>query len=647
MAAFNPKLNRDALFFVRMLLPERNQENSVVKDLVANPRKRYLGWTLKQYLDYLSVVDAAKGSNALRNALKGRVSLDDLTPEEIGKILEETTTRSFDLEAGLREAASTMGANLERVSKEEAQGAVLREKEEPGQTTPQQAPGEATTSAAQPPQEPQTSFALFENEHPSQLPAIEATSLPKAPLSQRLGENLFKGVQSRLSSPLKNLGSILQRWVHNNVHFPTVVGMAMGAALLGVSNGLPGLAVGLIGGGALGKFSEGFIQSKLSPPSSGSAEGEIASGATLEGGTTNPQSEEELLENLPPGEPEYMDEEGPGRQAPPQTPPLFGTPFSGFPSFVRRSSMVYLIIGLIILGLFLFLMMGGAGTGNGQPSPTPNPSSSNQITITKSGPDSAAIGQEIPYIITVTYTGSGTANVTVNDKLDSQVYFRSASDNGLEQNGVVTWNISNLVANTPKLLQLTVTPAVPSDSPGIWVVNSAQATINSTTGGGSGTFDTLMRGKGSIDPVGSANALISRAANVFPVLQGKTQQLTDLYNVAISYNINPVALLTIWKVENRDFSNYSSFNCPPAARGGNPDFSVQLNCAATTLRFYMNQFNQNAQGGTYALPNAPACVYNDPFLYAYELYTPVCATNDNNGTARGNFVNIYNQLVGQ
>ncbi len=123
------------------------------------------------------------------------------------------------------------------------------------------------------------------------------------------------------------------------------------------------------------------------------------------------------------------------------------------------------------------------GTGPGGPG---GGSTQNQVSISKTGPDKIEIGQEIPYIITVTYTGTGTANVTVTDTLDNQTYFRSASDNYTSSGNTVAWNLTGLAANSPKLLQLSVTPSVPNGSPGIWVVNSAQAAVVSTSGGGAG-----------------------------------------------------------------------------------------------------------------------------------------------------------------
>ncbi len=137
---------------------------------------------------------------------------------------------------------------------------------------------------------------------------------------------------------------------------------------------------------------------------------------------------------------------------------------------------------LLLIGMFLFVGLTAALTGSSPVTP-PGGGTQNQVNITKTGPDQVAIDQEIPYTITVIYTGGGTANITVNDTLDKQTSFKSASDNGTNQGETVTWIISNLHANTPKLLQLSVTPNVPQGSLGIWVVNSAQATVTSTSGG--------------------------------------------------------------------------------------------------------------------------------------------------------------------
>ncbi len=80
------------------------------------------------------------------------------------------------------------------------------------------------------------------------------------------------------------------------------------------------------------------------------------------------------------------------------------------------------------------------------------------VAIFKAGPATVFAGTNYSYTITVTNSGTGTAsNVVASDVLPGNVTFVSASGNGINSSGVVTWNVGNLAANGRSNLTLTVT----------------------------------------------------------------------------------------------------------------------------------------------------------------------------------------------
>jgi extracellular elastinolytic metalloproteinase len=67
------------------------------------------------------------------------------------------------------------------------------------------------------------------------------------------------------------------------------------------------------------------------------------------------------------------------------------------------------------------------------------------VILTKTGPPTAKVGDQITY--TLSYTNAGPAdaqNSKITDKLPSALRFVSASDNGTIRNGVVTWNLGTV-----------------------------------------------------------------------------------------------------------------------------------------------------------------------------------------------------------
>jgi len=81
------------------------------------------------------------------------------------------------------------------------------------------------------------------------------------------------------------------------------------------------------------------------------------------------------------------------------------------------------------------------------------------LTLEKTGPAEQYIGRNVTYTITVANTGDAVAaNTVVTDTLGNNVEFVSASDNGVLENGVVTWALGDLAPEASKELEITVKP---------------------------------------------------------------------------------------------------------------------------------------------------------------------------------------------
>lgn len=117
---------------------------------------------------------------------------------------------------------------------------------------------------------------------------------------------------------------------------------------------------------------------------------------------------------------------------------------------------------------------GSSGTGSGSGS-----GATGNLTITKTGPAAVNNGENITYQISVTYSGTGTADVEVADKLPSGTDFLSASDGGQNQSGTVKWSLTG-ITSTAKSITL-VLKTTQSD---VYVTNTAIAKITGTSGGG-------------------------------------------------------------------------------------------------------------------------------------------------------------------
>lgn len=142
----------------------------------------------------------------------------------------------------------------------------------------------------------------------------------------------------------------------------------------------------------------------------------------------------------------------------------------------KRLALLFIgLLFLIIFGAMLLNLFGGGVPGQ-------NLSSSKQLAISKTGPGgvdgAVANGQPIVYTINVGYLGQGIANIEVTDIIPDNAVPVSASE-GKVIGKVVTWQFS-LSSGQTKQLALVVAPL----DDNIWVVNSADAKITSTSGAG-------------------------------------------------------------------------------------------------------------------------------------------------------------------
>lgn len=122
----------------------------------------------------------------------------------------------------------------------------------------------------------------------------------------------------------------------------------------------------------------------------------------------------------------------------------------------------------------------------------------------------------------------------------------------------------------------------------------------------------------------------------------------ELYKVSVANGINPVIVLSIWGVEQSlGIVDGYEFGCLREDMRG---FGKQVQCSTNTLNRWMNDFDAKKAQGIFPVPFAPGwgrpgCVYEDPFVYAYEAYTPVCTLDDGNDGARTNFVIYFKEFI--
>lgn len=278
------------------------------------------------------------------------------------------------------------------------------------------------------------------------------------------------------------------------------------------------------------------------------------------------------------------------------------------------------------------------------------------LSLEKSAGGSVNNGEEITYTITAIYGGN--LDVTIWDNIPKNTQYLSASGEKNVDNaaGTISWRLG---ANTPTRSNeaegkdiYTFTLTVKPTADNIMVENQAYATApGGTTGPAPETndFEKLMEGQGrNTQVLGDETSFVEKAlSNISRRLPGGRSvyesYLHDIYKMSTSHNVNPAIVLTIWGVEQSFAINGREFGCKPFDTG----FAMQVDCSATTLDTWMTKFDETKASGTFPVPLTfdQTCNYTDPFIYAYEAYTPVCTMYDSNDESRTNFVIIYKEIL--
>ena len=278
------------------------------------------------------------------------------------------------------------------------------------------------------------------------------------------------------------------------------------------------------------------------------------------------------------------------------------------------------------------------------------------LTVTKGGPPVANVGEPITYSVNASYQGSAT-DVSISDPLPAGTTYVSSTPNGTYDKGTntITWDANKLNIPLGNPISFTVSVTIRAVKNNIYVINQATTTVTGgSASGGSSTgcgsfnksaadFNSLMTGQGRCTNVlggesAFVSAVIKNGGSRFG-LSAKQSELQAIYQQATAKNVNPLIVLTIWGVEAGFQDNGTQFGCKPFGSG----FSSQLSCSVNTLNNWMSYYDQQK---TKPVKLTASCVYNDPFIFAYEKYTPVCVINDSNGNARKNFVTYYKLLGG-
>lgn len=331
-------------------------------------------------------------------------------------------------------------------------------------------------------------------------------------------------------------------------------------------------------------------------------------------------------------------------------------------------------IGGAVFAIILYMMFfqgdsattgsgGGGGGGNTQISPAAgigSPGTSGLppipgLTLTLEGPipDRVDNGQDLKYQITIKYDSSTAKvpldSISIYDDLPPNVSFLTTDGASTQTGNTIAWSLANPTNKSPIVFYLH------PQKEDMLIANKVYA---KTTGASSGTgaggtspqaFRSLIAGQGrNVAVLGDKSQFISTVlANAGSLtIAGQTNELAKIYDAAVHYNVNPLILTTIYGVE----SSFGAaqipypFGCFETATG----FDENVTCAGGSLNMHMNTFETTNANGSLEIPSkiGNTCIYTDPFDYAYEEYTPVCAADDGNDPSRATFMSIYTQLKG-
>lgn len=264
---------------------------------------------------------------------------------------------------------------------------------------------------------------------------------------------------------------------------------------------------------------------------------------------------------------------------------------------------------------------------------------------------------EIKYPIIVTYTGTGTATIEISDLIPENTEFVSGSQKencesqaeptggGPNDKKTVVWGPFELTQGQSAKVCLTIKPLIDKIKISNQAIAKVIKLVSPASNPGATDFESIVKGQGrNIQILGSEDDFIKtvlRNGSKYS-LADKEPMLRELYRQSSSSNVNPLAVLTIWGVEQGFRINGSEFGCKPFGTG----FNNQMSCSIRgTINFWMNEFEKNNKNGSYTIQGT-ACTYTDAFTFMYEKYSPVCQVYDKNENARNNFYKFYKELGG-
>jgi len=323
------------------------------------------------------------------------------------------------------------------------------------------------------------------------------------------------------------------------------------------------------------------------------------------------------------------------------------------------------IVILIIFLLYMFFFKGSSGDSedeflqNQSSSSTETPGSPGTaisipgVTVNLTGPQISENGVDITYEIAVAYDPTiakiPIENIVLYDIIPIGATF--VTTDGVQAPdstpSVVTWSLKDPTNQKP--FHITLRPTAND----IYILHTVAARIASGAGGVGSTdpeeFLSLFAGKGrNVNSLGSrSNFIATIIANSSGLsLAGKESYLGQIYDAGVKYNVNPLIVAGIWGTESGfNPDAMYPFGCLNPADAG---FTENVTCSAGSLNQLMSSYESKGVTGSLEIPSTigNTCIYYDPFIYAYEMYAPICHAEDGNWAARGNLMSFYKKFQG-